>query len=43
MALSAVRPKIEQRWMPLRRLPAGTEGLGHGGQHTIAVATTVMC
>jgi hypothetical protein len=42
MALSAVR-QIEQRWMPSRRLPVVTEGPGHGGQHTIAVATTVMC
>jgi hypothetical protein len=29
--------------MPSRRLPAVTEGLGHGGQYTMAVATTVMC
>jgi hypothetical protein len=43
MASSAAWPKIEQRCMQPRRLPAGAEGLGHGGQHTIAVTTTVMC
>jgi hypothetical protein len=29
--------------MPSRRRPVVTEGLGHGGQRAIAVATTVMC
>ena len=41
--MSAVSPKIEQRCMPSRQLPVVTEGLRHGEQHTIAVATTVMC
>jgi hypothetical protein len=44
MAPSAVPPsKIQRRWMPSRRLPAFSEGLGHAEQHTSAVAATVMC
>jgi hypothetical protein len=43
MASSAVLRRSNSPGCHLGGLPAVTEGLGHGGQHTTAVATTVMC